>query len=227
MTRSQERLIGVAAMVLLLVAGAMLLVRPQRDATAQARADERASQTESQRLRDNIKALEALQANEAALREQAKKALAEFPATPALPSLVNTLQDTADKSGVELASISPSPAKASSLHPGLAEITTQLTVKGGYFEVQDFLARLEDLVKGTDPAGPVSPRSLLINSVALSAGGGTGSGTTAAPAATGTVAAPPDELSAAISLSAFQLTGSANVAAPAAGATATTGTQGG
>jgi len=227
MTRSQERLLGVAAIVLLVVVTALVLVRPQRDAASQANADERIAKAESQSLRDEIKALEALQANEPALREEARKAAAEFPPTPALSSLVDALQDAADQAGVELESVAPSPAKASKLQPGLAEITTQLTVKGGYFEVQDFLARLEDLVKGTDPAGPVSPRSLLINSVALSAGGGTGSGTAAAPAATGTVAAPPDELSAAISLSAFQLTGSANVAAPAAGATVTTGTQGG
>jgi hypothetical protein len=225
MTRSKERLIGVAAMVLLLVAGAMLLVRPQRDAAAQARADERAAQTESQQLHDQIKALEALQANEAALREQARKALAEFPATPALPSLVNSLQDTADKAGVDLASISPSPPKASSFHPGLAEITTQVTVNGGYFEVEDFLVRLEELVKGSDPAGPVPPRSLLINSVTLSAGAGTDSGTAAPAAATGTVSAPPDQLSAAGNLSAFQLTESANATAPTSGATATTATQ--
>src|SRR5918996_4356813 len=139
MTRSRERLIGAAAMVLVLVAGAMLLVRPQREAASLARDEERAAQRESQTLHDQIRALEALQANEATLREQARKALAEFPTTPALPSLVNALQDLADKAGVDLASVAPSTPKPASLHPQLVEITTQLNVNGGYFEIQDFL----------------------------------------------------------------------------------------
>jgi Tfp pilus assembly protein PilO len=125
MTRSQERLLGVAALVLVLVAGAILLVRPQREAASQARDDERAAQRENQVLHDQIRALEALKANEPALREQAGKALAEFPPTPALPGLVNALQDMADKAGVELASVSPSPPRLSSEHPQLAEIATQ------------------------------------------------------------------------------------------------------
>jgi Pilus assembly protein, PilO len=220
MTRSQERLLGVAAL-------ALLLVRPQRDAAAQANADERVAEAESQTLRDEIKALEALQANAPALREEARKAAAEFPPTPALSSLVSALQDAADQAGVELESVAPSPPQASKLQPGLAEITTQLKVNGGYFEIEDFLTRLEALVMGTKPNGRVGPRSLLVHSVALSAGAGTDSDAAAPPAATGTASAPPDELSAAISLSAFQLAGSANATAPTAGATATTGTQGG
>jgi Pilus assembly protein, PilO len=222
MTRSQERLLGVAALVLVLVAGAMLLVRPQRQAASQARDDERAAQRESQALHDQIRALEALKADEPALREQARKALAEFPPTPALPGLVNALQDMADKAGVELASVSPSTPKLSSEHPQLAEIATQVTVNGGYFEIQDFLSRLEDLVKGADTASGVPPRSLLVGSVALSAGGGSAAGAAAPATSTGSDSAPPDELSAAINLSAFQMTGSA--AGATAGGTATTTT---
>jgi Pilus assembly protein, PilO len=221
MTRSRERLIGVAAMMLVLVAGAMLLVRPQREATSLARDEERAAQRESRTLHDQIRALEALQANEATLREQARKALAEFPATPALPSLVNALQDLADKAGVDLASVAPSTPKPSSLHPQLVEIATQLTVNGGYFEIQDFLTRLEDLVKGADTASRVPPRSLLINSVSLSASGGSGAATAATTPATGSAATPPDELSAAINLSAFQTAASATGTA-AGGVTTTT-----
>jgi Pilus assembly protein, PilO len=223
MTRSQERLLGVAALVLVLVAGAMVLVRPQRQAASQARDDERAARRESQALHDQIRALEALKADEPALREQASKALAEFPPTPALPGLVNALQDMADKAGVELASVSPSTPKLSSEHPQLAEIATQVTVNGGYFEIQDFLSRLEDLVNGADTSIGVPPRSLLVGSLALSAGGGGAAGAAAPATSTGSDSAPPDELSAAINLSAFQMTGSA--AGATAGGTATTTTQ--
>ena len=219
MTRSQERLIGLAAIVLVLAAGAMLLVRPVREAASRARDDQRAAQRESQSLRDQIRALEALKANEATLREQAGTAAAEFPATPALPGLVDALQDLADKAGVDLMSVSPSPPKTSSLHPQLAEITTQVTVKAGYYEIEDFLARLEDLIKGTDNSGRVQPRSLLVNSVSITAGGGSG---TAAPATTTGSTSQPDQLTAAINLSAFQVTGPATGTSAGATATATT-----
>lgn len=223
MTRSQERLLGVAAMALVLVAAALLLVRPMREATSQARSDEGAAIRESQSLHDQIRALQALKANEATLRAEAAKAVAEFPPTPALPGMVSALQDLADKAGVELASVSPSTPKPSTSYPQLAEITTQVTVTGGYFEIQDFLSRLEDLIKGADTTGGVPPRSLLVNSVSISAGGGTGSGTAAPATTTASASTPPDELSAAISLSAFQATESA--AGSTAGGTVTTGTQ--
>jgi Pilus assembly protein, PilO len=206
MTRGRELLLGVTAMVLVLTAGALLLVRPMREATSQARDDQRAAERESQSLRDQIRALEALKANEATLREQAQKAAAEFPPTPALPGLVDALQDMADKAGVDLISVSPSPPKTSSLHPQLAEIPTQVSVSGGYFEIQDFLTRLEDLVNGDDTSGRVPPRSLLVSSVSISTAGSSG---TAATGASGSATAEPDQLTAAIGLSAFQVTASA------------------
>ena len=220
MTRSRELLLGMTAMVLVLTAGALLLVRPVREATAQARDDQRAAQRESQSLQDQVRALEALKAKEATLREQASTAAAEFPSTPGLPGLVDALQDMADKAGVELTSVSPSAPKTSSPHPQLAEILTQVTVDGGYFEIQDFLTRLENLVNGTDANGHVPPRSLLVNSVSISASGGT---STAAPATTGSASAAPDQLTAAISLSAFQVKASAS--GTATGGTVPTSTQ--
>ena len=116
----------------------------------QRRARQRPS-AESQSLRDQIKALEALKPKEAELKAKANLAKAEFPATPALPGLVDALQDAASLSGVELGTVAPSTPKASTLNPLLAEITTTVNVSGGYFEIQDFLVRLENLVKGSDP----------------------------------------------------------------------------
>ena len=223
MTRSQERLLAAAAMALVLVAAGLLAVRPMRQAASVARGDERAAIQESQSLQDQIRALQALKANEATLRAEAAKAVTEFPATPALPGMVNALQDLADKAGVELAAVSPSTPKPSTVHPQLAETSTQVTVTGGYFEIQDFLSRLEDLIKGADTSGGVPPRSLLVNSVSISASAGTSSGTAAPATTTGSASTPPDELSAAISLSAFQATDSA--AGSTTGGTSTTGTQ--
>ena len=204
MSRRRELLVLVAAGLLVVAAACVLLVRPQRQAIGQARADEGNARAESASLHDEVRALEALQADQKALRERARQARSQFPATPDLPGLIDALQRAADGAGVDLASISPGTPKPSGIRPELAEITTGLEVKGGYFEIQDFLSRLEDLVKGEGSANQPLPRSVLVRSVAISSsGGGQGGGDSAsAPAAS---QGSSDELSATITLAVFQL----------------------
>jgi hypothetical protein len=219
MTRRQELVLAGLAALLVLIAAIVVLVRPTRQATAQAHADRDIAVSESQSLRDQIKAPEALQPNEAELRAQADQAKAEFPATPALPGLVDALQDAASLAGVELASVAPATPKASTATPQLAEIATTVTVSGGYFEIQDFLVRLENLVKGSDP-GRVPPRSVLIRSVGLTSGQASGTGDSAA--APVDASAPADQLKGNIELLVFQLAQSSGTsstpATPAASA---------
>jgi type II secretory pathway component PulM len=126
-TRRQELILAAVGALLVLVAATLLLVRPTRQATAEARADRQAAITESQTLRDQIKALEALKPNEAELKAKASLARAEFPASPALPGLVDALQDSASLAGVELGTVAPTTPKTSTLNPLLAEITTTST----------------------------------------------------------------------------------------------------
>ena len=223
MTRRQELVFAGVGALLVLVAGIMLLVRPTRQATAEARADRDAAVSQSQALRDQIKALEALKPKEAELKAKASLARAEFPASPALPGLVDALQDAASLAGVDLGTIAPSTPKASSLNPALAEISTTVDVSGGYFEIQDFLVRLESLVKGSDP-GRVDPRSVLIQSVNLTSGSDEATGDSAA---TADPASPADELEGNIVLTVFQLAQpSGTTSTPAApAATASPGAQ--
>jgi hypothetical protein len=201
-TRRQELVLAGVGALLVLIAATIVLVRPIRQATAEARADREAAVTESQSLRDQIKALEALKPNEAELKAKAGLAKAEFPSNPALPGLVDALQDSASLAGVELGTVAPTPPKASTLNPVLAEITTTVDVSGGYFEIQDFLVRLESLVKGSDP-GRVARRSVLVQSVNLASGAEGGAGDSAA--ATADAATSPDELKGNIILTVFQL----------------------
>jgi type IV pilus assembly PilO-like protein len=201
-TRRRELILAGAGALLVLAAGAMLLVRPTQQATAQAQADRDAAISESQSLRDQVKALESLKPKEAELRAQAGLAKSEFPVTPALPGLVDALQDAASLAGVDLGTVAPATPKASTLSPQLAEITTTANITGGYFEIQDFLVRLENLVKGADP-GRVPPRSVLVQSVNLASGSAEGTGDSAAP--TPDASASPDELQGNIVLLVFQL----------------------
>jgi Pilus assembly protein, PilO len=220
MTPRRELLLAGVAGVVVLIVATLLLIRPTRQATAQAHADRDAAVSDSQSLRDEIKALEALKPNEAELRARASQARAEFPATPALPGLVDALQDAASQAGADLDSVAPAAPKASTTTPQLAEIATTVTVSGGYFEIQDFLVRLENLVKGSDP-GRVPPRSVLVRSVGLTSNqGGTATGDSAA--ATADASAPAGELKGNIELLVFQLAQSSGTSGtPAAPAAAT------
>ena len=74
MTRRQELVLAAVGALLVLVAATLLLIRPTRQATAEARADHDAAVAESQTLRDQIKALEALKPKEAELKAQAELA---------------------------------------------------------------------------------------------------------------------------------------------------------
>jgi Tfp pilus assembly protein PilO len=217
-TRRQELVFAVAGALLVLVAGVMLLIRPTRQATAEARADRDAAAAESQTLRDQIKALESLKPKEAELKAQAALAKAEFPATPGLPSLVDALQDSASQAGVDLGTVSPSTPKASTINPQLAEITTTVAVSGGYFEIQDFLVRLENLVKGSDP-GRVAPRSVLVQSVSLSSNAQSATGDSTAAATAGSSG----ELKGDIVLTVFQLAQSSGTSGTPAAPAATAG----
>jgi Tfp pilus assembly protein PilO len=201
-TRRQELVLAVVGALLVLLAATLLLVRPVKQATAEARADREAAIAESQVLRDNIRALEALKPKEAELKTKADLAKAEFPTTPALPGLVDALQDAASLAGVDLGSIAPSNPQTSTLNPSLAEIPTTVAVTGGYFEIQDFLVRLENLVNGSDP-GRVAPRSVLLQSVNLASASAAGSGDSAA--VTPDASASPDQLQGNIVLTVFQM----------------------
>jgi hypothetical protein len=223
MTRRTELLVAVVGVVLVLAVGTLLLVRPKQQAVAEARADRNSAIAESQALRDQVRALEALKDDANELRTKAELAKAEFPSTPNLPVLVDALQDAADQAGVDLISVSPTAPKTSTVQPELAEISTALSVTGGYFQIEDFLSRMEDLVKGADP-GRVPPRSLLVQSVDVTGGSG-GGGTSGSAAATPGASAPPDQLQATIALTVFQLAGSLAAQAPGTGASATGGTQ--
>ena len=205
----------------MLVAATLLLVRPTRQATAEARADRDAAVAQSQSLRDQIAALEARKPKEAELKTQAELAKAEFPTTPALPGLVDALQDAASLSGVELGTVSPTTPKASTVNSLLAEITTTVNVNGGYFEIQDFLVRLENLVKGSDPAR-VAPRSVLVQSVNLTTGSDE-QATGDSAAATAGAAASPDELQGNIILTVFQMAQSSGTSSTPAAPAATGG----
>ena len=95
--------------------------------------------------------------NEATLMELSKM----LPESTELPSLLLQIQDLATESGIDFMTISP----ASPQTAGSVEIVSlALSIKGSFFDINDFLYRAEQMV-----AGP--GRLLAVKNVSLSLGG--------------------------------------------------------
>lgn len=173
----QLTMLTALAVVAILVAGWMVLVRPQHS-----KANQINQQAQSVQQQNNVLANQV-----ASLRQQAKNMPAEqallasiatkIPNDPQLPALVRALTSAAQGAGVDLVSIAPSPpaavsqpvaapaagAKASA--PTLSQIALSLNVKGSYFTIEQFFANLEGM-----------PRALRVTGFTLTGGAASTSG---------------------------------------------------
>jgi len=187
-TRKWVTLTAVLA-VALLAAGWFLLISPQRSQAADLNAQAASVEASNASLEAQIKTLKLQQKQLPKWQAQLAELRTQLPATPALVSLIRTLSDEADKSGVKLVSLSPATpvtmvaptATADAavtptvgLTPGaLAAMDLQLQVTGGYFEVQRYVNRLERLDRAflvlglniAEPDGEDKPAGTLASTV--------------------------------------------------------------
>ena len=151
---------GVLAVVAILALTWFLLVSPKRGEASQLQADTQAQEGTNQTLLTEVNVLKA--ENKKLPKYQAELAAFQrrIPPTPAMPGFIRELNEAALKAGVEMTAVTPSPAVAlvgadadaaavpveGSLPPGaLAGINVEIVVSGGYFEVQQFVNKLENL----------------------------------------------------------------------------------
>jgi Tfp pilus assembly protein PilO len=164
--RNLELALSIFAIVVVGAGLWLLLVRPQNTKATQAADRETAAASRSQSLRNEIASLEELHRNAAVLQQRQAALERLFPQSPNLPKLTDALQLLADQAGVGLVSIQPSPAAKAKPTDSVASIATQLEVRGGYFQVEGFINRVEELVRSAGEAG-VPARSLLLQSLDL------------------------------------------------------------
>lgn len=156
-------LFALVAGLLLGVLAWLFLFSPQRDERA-ALADETESlRGQQQQVRLQIARLEEIKANELEVRAALARAEQFIPNGPGQAALIRQLQLAGDASGVEITAVQfadlaqvVDPA-APPPEPGtaLAQIPVTVTVEAGYFQVTDFLRRIEWEL----------PRAMLVESV--------------------------------------------------------------
>jgi Tfp pilus assembly protein PilO len=173
----QYMVFTVLGCLVVLAAGWFLLVSPKRSDAAALRSSASTQVTANAQLQTELQVLKA-QAK-ALPKQQAKLAAvaAKIPDNPALPSLIRALTAASASAGVELVQVTPgAPAVVGAAAPGaaalaapaaanassagtLTSISLNLSVIGGYFQLEQFMANAENL-----------SRSLRVSSLALGPG---------------------------------------------------------
>jgi Tfp pilus assembly protein PilO len=167
MRRQLELVLAIVGILLVAVAGWAALIRPQTNQAAQAADREALAVAAADKLRLEIAERRELQRQSGALGRRVRALDRLFPPRPRIAELTEALQGVADQTNVELLSVQPAtPARGTATDP-LARIGVQLSVVGGYFQVADFLNRLETLTPTNSAETGPSSRAVLVTSVAL------------------------------------------------------------
>lgn len=156
MTRQMVMLAALAAL-LLVVLFYLFGWKPKSEELAEIRVQTDEAVAQQTLLESQIAALEAVRASAPEVEAALATAEGLVPREAALPSALRQLQLAADDSGIELLSIAPARPAADELVPELARIAVAMTAEGSYFQLVDFLRRVEDPL--------ITPRVFLVENL--------------------------------------------------------------
>lgn len=144
MSRVNALLAGLGA-VLVIVLFWLFLWSPKTEEIEQTQTEIEAARTQQATLRTQIARLEDVRARAPEIEARLAAAESIIPRDVSLPAMVRQVQLDATDSGVELMSISPGqPVAFSEELANLARIPLSLQIQGSYFQIVDFLRRVED-----------------------------------------------------------------------------------
>ncbi len=173
-TRRQLIIAGVVAVVVTAVFFVFLL-KPKLNDISKTRSDVATARAEQDTLNAQLGHLKDVKKN--APQTMAKlAALSQYvPTTPDLPGFIQQVQNASTASGIDLQSIAPSPPAAVTGSSGVSTISVTLMCQAGYFRIEDFLARLENLQRAVEVRAislspiqsPVSSELVLSSTISL------------------------------------------------------------
>lgn len=140
--KRQYIIAGVAAVALVAVF-MLFLISPTSRKISSTRQDVETARSEGNSLRLQLQTLRAAQREAPAIQERLARFNTLLPADPDLPTLIRQLQTAADSAGIELNSIAPSPPTALTGQANVSTMQIVLQIRGGFFRLESFLARLE------------------------------------------------------------------------------------
>lgn len=137
---------GLAIVILFFV----FVLKPKLSEITDVRDQIEVTQDEADSLRIRLAQLKQAQRDQP--QTQARLSVFErlLPSTPDLPALIRQLQDAATASGMNLVSLAPSPPSSVTGATGVQTITVNIQVTGGFFRLETFLTRIEDLQRAVE-----------------------------------------------------------------------------
>jgi type IV pilus assembly protein PilO len=145
-----------ALLVLLLI---FFLVTPKMGQVSEARAELDEARSEQATLESQLRALEDARDRAGEARRAIAEVERQIPPTADLPGLILLLQNAAVSSGLDLVTVTPG-TPAFDAATGLSTIPVSVAATGTYFDVAEFMFRVETL-----------PRAAKTTSLTLSPGG--------------------------------------------------------
>jgi Tfp pilus assembly protein PilO len=128
----------------------LMLLKPKLNEISKTRSDVQTAKDEQLTLTTELAHLQDVKKNAPATMAKLAALSQYVPATPDLPGFIQQVQDAATQSGVDLQSIAPSPPADLTNASGVQSISVTLTCQAGFFRIEDFLARLENLQRAVE-----------------------------------------------------------------------------
>lgn len=158
----QQVILAVLGILVILVLFYMFVFKPKQEELAEIEVQIEEALAQEAALESRIATLEEVRARAPEIEASLATAESIIPREQALPSALRQLQLAADDSGAELLSVTPGrPVALEGEIPELAELSVTLVLDGSYFQLVDFLRRVED------PA--ITPRGITWSGLTLAA----------------------------------------------------------
>jgi Tfp pilus assembly protein PilO len=177
--RSRVAIVGVLFTVVILLIWNLLIFAPKGRDLSEAKKDVRAAQDIEVTLHQSLTRLQEISKNGPDIAAKLDRLSAAVPTAADLDGFILSANQIAVQSGIDWLSVSPSVAQAGTTGPSVIPLT--MSIQGGFFQVLDYLNRLEDL-------GRLVIVDAINTTSAVASGTGTGTGTAAASTGSPTLA---------------------------------------
>lgn len=169
-------IIAAVVAVVLIVAWYFLLLSPTRSKISDLNTQITAAQTSLESAKANVARLETYKKTAPQSRAEIVRLGKMLPESEGMPSLILELTKTAKDSGVDLTTITNGTTQTGSPF-GIQ--TATLSVSGRFFDIEDFLYRMESYVAFRNAQFRAEGRLLEVTTLTMTGGTATTSGTTA------------------------------------------------
>lgn len=149
MDRNQRNVLILAAvgLLLLVVIFYVFLLGPQREELAELQAERETKQEQLDRLEAEVAELEDIQRRAPEIERELLELSRRVPEQSEVPTLVVQLEEIAGEAGVTQLLIEPGEPEQPEDGGDYAIIPITMSFEGGYDELQDFVARLQNLTR--------------------------------------------------------------------------------